>query len=403
MQTVGADAILRAIDIALDWRKLVLALGGLLTVVFAGGLLGYLSAVVGESEETIGLIFLILAAVVVWFLLIFFSGALTHMSWQEISHNRKPDPAEALAFSWQHIISFLFAPIILVLTGVGVITAEVIILLLGRIDEVGELLVGLLFLPLVIINVLLVIGLIVGGWLVFPIIADSRANPVQTVRRVVEIVRHSPGRLLTYFILALLVIVLTLSILWPLLWLGRTQTMILMQAGVGEDKMADITSSSAVALLASPEFLLNDPEDIFFWLLGGSSFNDDTTLKIAGFLIGLSGLVLLLGAFYLFPWVFTLTLSCAMYASLKTAVPAAASSSSGWVPAPYTPMPTPVPTPTPAAFPAAPSPTHYIPPTPAVPAPYQSPPPAAPNCQSCGKPINTASRFCPFCGTPRTP
>ena len=394
MQTAGLDTIFRAIDVALDRRKLTLAFLGALAIIIGTGFFAYLAGTVNDGASAV--IFLVMAGLAAWTLNALFSGALACMSWHDLTTGRKFTMVEALTFSSQHILSFALSPLALGVVGVAVVLAEVLLFMLGRIDHIGELLVSVLFLPTVIVNALLMVGVVGGSWLVFPIIAESGTDPIKTVRRVVDVVYRAPGRLVGNLILALFVVALTMLILWPLVIVGYTQTITLIGAGLGEEKMTQIVLASVLDALPLPTSILG---------LGRVLYGEvPFTIEAAGFLMGLETIVLLVGAIYVFPWVFLLTVSCAIYSSLTGVASAPASAA-----VPASPKPASI-SPSPSLFPVPPT-VPAPPPVQPIATPYQPPPvashgPQIPSagsaCIQCGRPINLGSHFCPYCGKPQS-
>ena len=433
MQTTGFDTIMRSIDIALDRRKLGLAFGGALAFIIAGALFAFLGIAVSD-EIAVSVIFFILGAIASWVLYALFSGAITHMSWQDLTQGRRPSASESLAFSWSNILSLLFSPLALVLLGVLFLVVEVLILFLGRIPYLGEILVSLAFLPLVIINMLLIIGVVAGTWLIFPIIAAKGSGVVETLERVISIVRHSPMRLVVFFALALIVIIFTLAVLWSLVGVGRFLTVRVMNAGVGEKTMFQIATSNpfgalalpGAAVSALPGMLLGEvigslPEPLNS-LLGSQDFfglnqgfeEPRFTMNIAGFIMGLSTVALLAGLVYVFPWVFTLTVGCSIYHSVgdeaevgsfrkiipsigKSEIPAVQEGATGQAGGslPYQPPSQPGSYQPPEAGSSG---SQYQPPS-TVPEVSVSPSASGMTpCIECKRDIKTSSRFCPYCG-----
>jgi hypothetical protein len=433
MQSTGFDTIMKSIDVALDRRKLGLGFAGALSFILVGALFGFLGVTVSD-EVAVSVIFFILGALGAWVLYALFSGAIARMSWQDLNQGHRPKASEALAYSWSHILSFLFTPLALLILALLIIVVEVLLLLLGRIPYLGELLVSLAFLPLVVINILLLIGIATGMWLIFPIIAARGSSVIETLERVVAIVRRSPMRLVTYFVLASIIVIFTLIVLWSLVGAGRFLTLRAMNAGVGEESMSQIASSNAFGALAMPGAAITSVPSMLFGevigllpeplgdLLGSQDFfgfgpleEPRFTMDIAGFIMGLSTVALFAGLIYVFPWVFTLSVSCSIYQNLsdeaevekmRDAIPflkkASAAASIGsqaggpaqnWSYQPpsqsgsYQP---------PQADNAA---DYYQPPGAGEAAGAAAASPSMYQCIECGREIKAKSLFCPFCGS----
>jgi hypothetical protein len=387
--TKGIDLVLRAIDLALDRRKVALAFAGIVAIGLVFGLFFLLSTAIGSEEEVLGIVVLILGLLVVWVMGALFSGAIAWLAWTDLNGQPGLSAGAALGYAGGRLASFLLAPLSLGLIGLAVLLVETLVLLLGRIPYAGELLAGLLYLPLVVINILVALMIYMGGWLVYPAVIEADRGVVDTVRQVIRTVRSAAGRIVSYFILAILVMVLAIVVLASLAAAGFSVTNAVMTAGVSPEKMLGIHSSAITGPLAD---LLGPIPGL------GSSFglrSLPATYRIAGVLMSLGNGILFGGILLVFPWTFMMTVSCAVYYTVRGSAPAAAGQPAPMrtAPAPAQAMP----------LPAWPQPAPPMP-APQPPQPVQQPyqawpaPAGAPVCPKCGRQVRPGARFCQQCG-----
>jgi hypothetical protein len=390
MATTGIDLILRAIDLALDRRKVALAFAGIVAFGLILGLFSLLSNAIGSEDEALGIVVLILGLLVVWVLGALFSGAIAWLAWADLNGQPGLGAGAALQYAGGRLASFLLAPLGLGLIGFAVLLAETLILLMGRIPYAGELLAGLLYLPLVVINILVGLMIYMGSWLVYPAVVEADRGVIETIRHVVRTMRSAAGQIVSYFILAILVMVLAIVVLAFLAGAGLSVTNAVMMAGVSPEKMLGIQSTAIIGSLSD----LLEP---FAELGRGFGLRSlPATYRIAGLLMSLGNGILAGGILLVFPWTFTMTVSCAVYYAVRGSVPAPAGRP---FPAPPQPLPARAAPPPPGPQPASP----MAPPQPPQPAqsPY-APPPAAPaaglRCYRCGSEVRLGARFCKQCG-----
>lgn len=383
--TTGIDLVLRSIDLALDRRKVALAFAGIVAIGLVFGLFFLLSNAIGGEEEVIGIVVLILGLLVVWVLGALFSGAIARLAWADLNGQPGLSLGAALQYAGGHLASFLLAPLGLGLIGFAALLVETLVLLLGRIPYAGELLAGLLYLPLIVINILVALMIYGGGWLVYPAVVEADRGVIETIRQAVRTVRSAAGQVVSYFILAILVMVLAIVVLAFLAGAGLSVTNAVMMAGVSPEKMLGIQSTAIMAPLSD----LLGP---FAELGRGFGLRSlPATYRIASVLMSLGNAILVGGILLVFPWTFTMTVSCAVYRAVRGSVPAGRP-----FPAPPQPLPARA-----APPPPGPQPAPLQPPQPAQ-SPYAPPPPAPAaglRCYRCGSEVRPGARFCKQCGT----
>ncbi len=413
MNTSGIDLILRSIDLAFDRRKLALALAGIAVSAIGSGFFAWIGSQLGDNVA-LASIFLLIGLIFAWATISLFAGAITRLSYGDLAGWPARKALDAVQDAFQRLPSLLFAPLLLGIAWIGVILAQWLLMLLGRIPYLGELLVAVLFLPAVLLNTLMLVILLAGIWLVFPVAIGENAGVSQTLRRVVDVTRRAPGRILTYMGITLLLSLLVTAVLAALVLVAYSLTLTLtvtgmsplraMQMGLGNILNVFIPllgpAGSLVGLFGSGR------------LLGGSV---PVTMDIAGALLSLETLVLLLGSAWAVPWVFSLTASCAVHQLVAGTAPAQAAPApqpAAWSPPVQPPTyipPRPESFPPPVLPPQPVRPTYpppaqpYVPTQVITPPPPISPSPVAPPqprlCRSCGRPLaNPNSRFCQVCG-----
>ncbi|HIQ04661.1 MAG TPA: hypothetical protein EYH31_03095 [Anaerolineae bacterium] len=222
MQTTGIDLLLKAIDVSLERRKLALAVVGLVVMGVIGGIFFGLAGRVDDIAVKAILAFLGLIAV--WVIAALFIGAISKMSYESLAGRPSPGIGEALRYAVNHLTSLLFAPLLLWVVILAVYIAEAIVLLLGRIPTAGPILSSLLVLPIVLINMLLLVIVSVGAWLIPAIIAGEGTGAIDTLSRLKTIVRQAPGRIVTYWVTTAFLMVILGLVLFTLMSVAITQT-----------------------------------------------------------------------------------------------------------------------------------------------------------------------------------
>lgn len=366
----GFGTVLGVIDDALDTRKLLLALIGLATMIVVSGILFFTGALLADEAEIIGLLFMLLALLAIWVIGAVFSGALGYMAWKHLLDGEHISIRDALTFGRNQILPLLLSPLALVAFGLLVVLAEILLLLLGRIPFLGELLVSVAFLPLIALNTLLFIGLAVGQWLIYPIIAEGNTNVTTIIGRIVTLVRHAPARLFSYFILAFLVIFIAVGILSFMLSISYGQTVTFISTAMGEEKWLSIVRSSDWGLFLEAGNLI-DLESLFDrFVFGGTSFSAPFSHKLAAFLMGISSLILFAGVTLAFPWSFIQMVSASIYLNMRDTVSAEAEFKLPTMPNLQRADPSPPPTPVTMS-----------------------------ECLNCHESIPATAKFCKYCGT----
>ena len=353
MQTTGIDLLLRAIDVSLDRRKLTLAVLGLVAAGVIGGIFFGLAMSV-DNVVAVALLAL-LGLIAVWVVAALFTGAISKMSYESLVGRPPLDVGDALRYAANHLTSLLFAPLLLAAVILAVYIAEALVLLLGRIPTLGPILTSLLFLPLALVNMFLLAFVFFGAWLVPAIVAGEGTGVMETLSRLRTIVRQAPGRIATYWVMTVLLMVILGLVLLTVMSVATTQTQVL---------------STVIASGGAPAFLTGlfraSPMDYLLGPLGelGRAADIATLLYVLAFLL-LSAVVVAIP--YL---IFPLACACATHISVAGGAPAAIAAAQ------------PAPVPPPAQPPAPPA-------------------PAAPSyCKHCGGPLRPGAKFCGQCRAP---
>lgn len=203
MKDRGFALILKAIDVSLDVGKLGVAVVGLAATLGAAAFLAFLGSRTGDAGLVL---FTLLAFVALWIGFSLVYGTITRMSYLHLVRGDAGSWRDALGYALGHLTSLMFTGLVLALAVLGVFLVEVIVLLLGRIPYLGELIASVAFLPLTLVNAFILLVIIVGSWLIYPVIAAEGTGVVGTIRRVVGLVRRSPGQVATYIAIAILAV-----------------------------------------------------------------------------------------------------------------------------------------------------------------------------------------------------
>lgn len=358
MQTTGIDLLLKAIDVSLERRKLALAVVGLVVMGVIGGIFFGLAGRVDDIAVKAILAFLGLIAL--WVIAALFIGAISKMSYESLAGRPSPGIGEALRYAVNHLTSLLFAPLLLWVVILAVYIAEAIVLLLGRVPTAGPIMSSLLFLPVVLINMLLLAFVFFGAWLVPAIIAGEGTGVVETLSRLRTIVRQAPGRIATYWVMTVALMIILGLVLLTVMSIAITQT----------EALTALASGSSPSALAG--LFVTSPIDYLLGPLGQFGRAVDIAILLYVLALLLLSTVVVAIPYFIFP----LTCACAAHISVTGGAPAAV------------PAAQPVPAPRPAQPPAP-----AARPTPAPPAPA-----ATRYCNQCGGPLRPGASFCGQCG-----
>jgi len=310
----GPSLMFRAMDAALDYRKLGVLLLGLLVAGLVGAAFFWIFAEALAESAVVGAAVGVVGSIALWLILTFTTAAVTRLLILELNSGERGAIREALAFAGRHLLAFLFSPLLLILGLVLIIVGESIFLLVGRIDYLGELVVSLAFLPLVILNMLVILTAWFGAALTFPIIADRGAGVGATLSHVLALVRRAPGRLMAYMILAGVISLITFVVLLYLLFSALSITFSLAAIGMEPFKFGSVFSGLPMELDGLLPGLFNGGFGRSFWL------EAPPTYDVARFVFSLS--LLVLGMLVLtVPQAFYLTSTCAVYLTLRRDVP----------------------------------------------------------------------------------
>lgn len=310
----GLDLMFRAMDVALDRRKLALAVLGFLAAGILGALLFWVFGRLTLDSVLLSVVVGLVGAILLWCILTFATATLSRLIFRELGEGKRETVRDALRYASQHFLVYLLSPLVLVIGLVLVLVGESVFLLLGRVQYVGELAVSLAFLPLVILNLAVILVAWFGTALIYPTIADRGGGIVDTITSVLALIRRAPGRLVAYMMLAGVTSVLMLVFCFYLIFAAVSTTSALAGVSIEADRFAALAG-----------WLPLDPSDLLPGLVLGSYSGyglrePPLTITIARFLIGLS--MLGLGMVVLaIPQMFFLASTCAVYLNLCRDLP----------------------------------------------------------------------------------
>jgi hypothetical protein len=301
---------MQAIDSALDRNKLIVAAGGILL----SGVLGFLGLLIASSlfadSLVLAVAFILASAAVMWIFVSLTTGSITKMSYAHLTDQPPVTIREALNFAWRRLPELALTPIACLVVVAVIGLAETIVMLVGRIDYIGEIVISLLFLPALALNLFLIVLVGFGSALIAPTIVDRGRGVTGTLQCVFELIRRIPGQVALYLSLSGLLTGLVTWIIWGIVVLALAVTMQMLLAGAGLNKLSSLT--------------LNWVPNPLRW--GGPSLRPSAlsahrfTYSIAGFVmqLGILGTVALALAF---PFVLQVSLACAVYLRVKNEVP----------------------------------------------------------------------------------
>jgi hypothetical protein len=302
--------LMRALSVASDVRKLgVTLVGFVVTVMLASILVGLGSGGAAGPPNTFrpgpnpvasGLTAL-LALLVWWVGSSLTIATVTRMCVSQLTGDQTGESVswrKALDYVTGHLAGFLFGPLVFGVILLLLIVAEIVVLFVGRIPYLGELLIGIAFLPLLLINLFAAIAVVFGWFLLFPVVAVDGSGPVAASTRVLQFIRSDPIRIVLQLLIAFFVAFLVSIILASLVFTTFSVTLGLAALGLGPEKSAQLVAGvfPFVSQLAGPFGLAPAP----------------FTISIAQFLITLASYIFLWG-FLALPLVFVIASCCAVY------------------------------------------------------------------------------------------
>lgn len=306
---VGAEVFIQAINSALDRNQLIVAAGSALLV----GLVGFIGLLIAGNvfadSLPLAIAFVVASAIIVWITISLATGCITKMSHANLTGLPPVTIREALRFGWRRLPELAFTPgaCLLIVAAIGL--AETVVMLVGRIDYIGEVIVSLLFLPALALNLFLILLVSFGVALIAPTIVDRGRDVMGTLQYVLALMRRIPGQAALYLSLSWLLTGLVTWIIWGVVALALAVTMQMLLAGVGLNKASDITLN----WLPIPN------------LWGGRSIFSGFarrrfTYDIASFVLqlGVLGTIALALAF---PFVLQINLTCGVYLHVKDEIP----------------------------------------------------------------------------------
>lgn len=303
----GLDLIFQAIDVVLDPKKLGLALLGFLLASLVGAIFFWLFGRVFLDSPVIGIVLGLMGTILLWIVFVFLMSTITRLILTELLTGEQGTIRKALQYAIRHLAASLFSPLVLTIGLLLIMVAEGVILLLGRIDYLGEVVVSLLFLPLVLLNLAILVVAVFGTVLTFPVIADRGSGILDTVSTVLTILRRRPGRVIAYMMLAsavsLLIFLFVLYLLSSALYLTSSLVIVGMEPG----KFSAVAGGSLIPGLPG---------------LGGGLFSGTfwgqppATFTVARFFLGLAVTVILVSTVAI-PQMFFLASTCAVYLTIR--------------------------------------------------------------------------------------
>ncbi len=312
----GLDILFRAVDVSLSKSKLALALGGSLTAVLVWLLTAFLASRLLGDSLVFGALFVILGSVLAWLAFSLTLGALTRMSYTELTGRQPIALREAVRYAGRRWSQFALTPLALLAAVAVAGIAEVAVLLVGRVDYLGELLDSLLFLPAFVLNLFLIAAVAFGSSLVYPIVIDRGRGIAGSLAYLIKLMRAVPGRVVLYLGTASIVTGIATAVLWGLVFAALAFTIQALTAGLGIEKFGALMMSDFSGLMGIIPGL--DLPYGFGRLFAG---NNPATYAIAGRLLQL-GIVIVLAGTLAYPLVLQTSLACAVYLNVKEDVPA---------------------------------------------------------------------------------
>lgn len=321
--------ILEALDVAVEPVKLTVAAIGLLGTLVVAAVIFVLSVIVDSMTPDFSptAFFLrILAVLAFWALSGLIVGALTRMSYADLTGDVSSHWRAAVQYSLRHWAANLFGPLFLAIGVAIVVGIEAIVFGFARIPFLGELIFAVLFLPVSLLNILLFVLLIFGSILLYPAIAVDGYGLASAPPKVVSLVRHHLGSVVATMLLAAGVAFLATVLVVAVATGALLLTAAISTLGMGPDKTGEILGPTFQAIAQGPQGL-------FLSFVAAVGVEASTpTVVVARIVVSLA-ILMLFAAVYALPATFMLATACSLYLSheprLVAADGVAASSAAG--------------------------------------------------------------------------
>lgn len=285
---------------------------------------------------------------------------------------------EAVGFVLEHLATVLLTPLVFLLAVILTGVAELLVLFLARIPILGQLLAAIAFLPLLLFNLLLLLVIFAGSWLLYATIATGQFDAGRAVGMVVRLVRRSPIRVVLYWLTSAIVTIVLVWVLVVFIVVAFVVTALVIGNGLG---FGNVSALTGIGSLLGP-FGFSPIGGLLgrVGLLGLGGFGGEQPLGLAQLLLGIAG-ILVIATLYALPLTLQMALSCAVYLQLQDG---AAAPEPPRAAASYDREPEPLPV-------AAVAPVGMAVATSA---------PTTRFCTRCGRAAAAQSRFCTGCGAP---
>ncbi len=315
MQNTGRGGILlQSMDVALEPTKLLLSAAGLIVTLVVSVAIVIVSNIVDASTPDFSptaWLLRFVALVVFWLLATLFIGAVTRLSYIDLTEDASHGWRSGLTYARSHWLANFFAPMLLALAVLVIAIIEIIAFGFARIPYLGELIFAIIYLPAVLLNVLVVLIFLFGTILLFPAIAIDGFSAATAPARVIALVRRHLGSIVGTMLIAIFIAIAATLLILAIVTATILFTARVSSFGMGSEKTTEILAPEFSALASGPGGLIGG----FF-----QAFNMESsapTVLVARLVVSLAVLVLF-AAIYAFPLTFLLTAACSVYLSHET-------------------------------------------------------------------------------------
>jgi len=275
------NTVLRALRVALSLPKVLFAIIAAFLVQLVLSLFAPLGgAVVNQGYNFTGsfslapnfsngfgpAIFSILAIILfaVGYAVVF--GTVVKMCMDELESGRQTTWQAALGHIMSNMGSYMLAPLLLSLFYTAVVLVESLVGLLGR-NAVGPTLGYLLFIPLILFNIIVVVSVVGGSFILFPVVTKEKHSPLEAVGRALSLIRRAIGPVVIFAVIYLLLSGLFSTAINALVGLGTSLTRQVFAGNAG----------SVGSLFGGGSLTINDIANAGRSSLGGGLNQDDVS------------------------------------------------------------------------------------------------------------------------------
>ncbi len=197
----GLNEIFDALEIAFSVKKAALVLVGLIVALLGSALFFWLGTL---SSGLLAWLANAAGTVLLYVLVMWLHGAVSVMAYKELTSGEKIEPVQAVSLAKSNLKSLLLTPLMAVLAAALVLGIEYLVFMLGRFYA-GQLAISLISGILIFVNAAVILGLIIGFFLITEMITVDASGPVASFKKLLDVAKKASLQAVMYFVPVLLI------------------------------------------------------------------------------------------------------------------------------------------------------------------------------------------------------